>query len=75
MSPCGNICVRMCVWVCAGVYMNETSGFNILFRIYANPLNALHLYAHKNACKSPLICHVGLPIYLFLTHKASNSCI
>ena len=37
---CARVCTR--VRVCARVFASVISGLSILFRIYDNPLNALH---------------------------------
>ena len=44
-KPPGDICVRVCASTCVSV----VGRLSILFRIYANQLNILHLYTHQYA--------------------------
>ena len=57
---CVCVCVRMCTCVCVSVI----SGLNIIFKIYANPLNTLHLYT----CRFVFILSYGTIFLFIFTH-------
>ena len=46
---CVCVCVHVCAHVCVCVCGSLISGISFLFKIYANPLNALQLYTSKFA--------------------------